>query len=44
MDELARAIEATLFAAAEPLSVEEIAEHVGDGDVADSAGAARGAL
>ena len=33
MDELARAIEATLFAAAEPMSVEEIAEHVGDGDV-----------
>ena len=34
MDELARAIEATLFAASEPMSVEEIAEHVGDGDVA----------
>ena len=33
MDELARAIEATLFAAAEPMTVEEIAEHVGDGDV-----------
>ena len=33
MDELARAIEATLFAASEPMSVEEIAEHVGDGDV-----------
>ena len=33
MDELARAIEATLFASAEPLSVEEIAEHVGDGEI-----------
>ncbi len=36
MDELARAIEATLFAASEPMSVEEIAEHVGDGDVAEA--------
>ena len=33
MDELARAVEATLFASAEPLTVEEIAEHVGEGDV-----------
>ena len=33
MDELARAIEATLFASAEPLTVEELAEHVGEGDV-----------
>src|SRR5881628_1012999 len=33
MDELARAIEATLFASAEPLSVEEIAEHVGEGSI-----------
>jgi segregation and condensation protein B len=33
MDELIRAIEATLFASAEPLSIEEIAEHVGDGEV-----------
>ena len=33
MDELTRAIEATLFASAEPLSIEEIAEHVGDGNV-----------
>ena len=33
MDELMRAIEATLFASATPLSVEEIQEHVGDGDV-----------
>ena len=32
MDELVRAIEATLFASATPLSVEEIAEHVGEGD------------
>ena len=34
MDELARAIEATLFAASEPMSIDEIAQHVGDGDVA----------
>src|SRR3982750_1142084 len=33
MDELARAIEATLFASAEPLSVEDIAEHVGEGSI-----------
>jgi segregation and condensation protein B len=33
MDELMRAIEATLFASAEPLTVDEISEHVGDGDV-----------
>ncbi|HVL78620.1 MAG TPA: SMC-Scp complex subunit ScpB [Sphingomicrobium sp.] len=33
MDELARAVEATLFASATPLTVEEIAEHVGEGDV-----------
>jgi segregation and condensation protein B len=33
MDELARAIEATLFASAEPLTVEQIAEHVGEGQV-----------
>src|SRR5947208_13662993 len=32
-DELVRAIEATLFASAAPLSVEEIAEHVGDGEI-----------
>jgi segregation and condensation protein B len=32
-DELIRAIEATLFASAEPLSVEDIAEHVGDGEI-----------
>jgi segregation and condensation protein B len=33
MDELMRAIEATLFASATPLGVDEIAEHVGEGDV-----------
>ena len=34
MDEFLRAVEATLFASAEPLSVAEIGEHVGEGDVA----------
>ena len=34
MDEYLRAVEATLFASAAPLSVEEISEHVGEGDVA----------
>jgi segregation and condensation protein B len=33
MDELVRAIEATLFASATPLSVDELREHVGDGDL-----------
>ncbi len=33
MDEFARAVEATLFASANPLSREEIAQHAGDGDV-----------
>ncbi len=33
MDELARAVEATLFASAEPLSADEIALHVPDGDI-----------
>jgi len=33
MDEFARAVEATLFASASPLSVEEIAEYAGQGDV-----------
>jgi segregation and condensation protein B len=33
MDELARAVEATLFASAEPLSAEDIALHVPDGDI-----------
>jgi segregation and condensation protein B len=33
MDELARAVEATLFASAEPLSVDELQAHVGEGDV-----------
>jgi len=34
MDELMRSVEATLFASATPLSVDEIAEHVGEGDFA----------
>jgi segregation and condensation protein B len=33
MDELARAVEAAVFASATPLTVEEIREYVGDGDV-----------
>jgi segregation and condensation protein B len=33
-DEFTRAVEATLFASAEPLTPEDIADHVGDGDVA----------
>ena len=33
MDEFTRAVEATLFAAAEPLSVEDIAFYVGEGEV-----------
>ena len=33
MDEFTRAVEATLFAAAEPLSVEDIAAFVGEGEV-----------
>ena len=33
MDELTRAIEATLFASASPLSVEEIGQHVGEGPI-----------
>ena len=33
MDELLRAIEATLFASAEPLTVDELQEHVGEGDI-----------
>ena len=33
MEELVRAVEATLFASAAPLTVDEIAEHVGEGDV-----------
>jgi segregation and condensation protein B len=33
MDELDRAVEATLFAAAEPMAVGDIAAHVGDGDI-----------
>ena len=38
MDELLRAVEATLFASATPLGVDEIAEHVGEGDVAAALG------
>ena len=34
MDEFTRAIEATLFASAMPMSADELALHVGDGDVA----------
>jgi len=34
MDEFTRAVEATLFASATPLSPEEIAEYAGEGDVA----------
>ena len=33
MDEFARAVEATIFASAEPLTVEEIQAHAGEGDV-----------
>ena len=36
MEELDRAVEATLFAAAEPMAVEDIAAHVGEGDIADA--------
>ena len=34
MEEFVRAVEATVFASAEPLGVEDIAVHVGEGDVA----------
>lgn len=34
MDELLRAIEATLFASAEPLTAEDLSLHVGEGDIA----------
>jgi segregation and condensation protein B len=33
MEEFTRAVEATIFASAEPLTIEEIARHAGDGDV-----------
>jgi segregation and condensation protein B len=33
MDEFVRAVEATIFASAEPLTLEDIQGHVGDGDV-----------
>ena len=32
-DELIRAVEATLFASAEPLTIDEIAAHVGEGEI-----------
>lgn len=35
MDELLRAIEATLFASAEPLTADELALHVGEGDISE---------
>ena len=38
MDELARAIEATLFASATPLSIDELAEHVGEGSIETALG------
>ncbi len=38
IDELARAVEATLFASSAALSVGEIADHVGEGDVAAALG------
>ncbi|HEX7930118.1 MAG TPA: SMC-Scp complex subunit ScpB, partial [Sphingomicrobium sp.] len=33
MDEFVRAVEATIFASREPLTVEEIQGHAGEGDV-----------
>jgi segregation and condensation protein B len=36
MDEFARAVEATLFASAVPMTVEEIADHAGQGNVAEA--------
>ena len=33
MDEFTRSVEATLFASALPLSIEEIAAYVGDGEI-----------
>ena len=33
MDEFIRAVEATIFASVEPLTIDEIARHAGDGDV-----------
>jgi segregation and condensation protein B len=33
MDEFARAVEATIFASAEPMTVEDIQSHAGEGDV-----------
>jgi segregation and condensation protein B len=33
MDEFVRAIEATLFASPEPLTIDELAEHIGEGEI-----------
>ena len=33
MDEFTRAVEAAIFASAEPLTVDEIAAYVGDGEI-----------
>jgi segregation and condensation protein B len=38
MDELTRAVEAAIFASAEPLSVADIAGHVGEGDIETALG------
>ena len=38
MDEFIRSVEATLFASAEPLTLEEIAEHVGEGSLETALG------
>jgi segregation and condensation protein B len=38
MDEFTRSVEATIFASAEPLSVDEIVAHVGDGPVETALG------
>src|SRR5689334_11503594 len=38
MDELMRAIEATLFASAEALTVDDLSEHVGEGDIGTALG------
>ena len=38
MDEFIRSVEATLFASASPMTVQEISEHAGEGDVASALG------
>ena len=40
-DDVARAVEAVLFAATEPMTRDLIAAHVGDGDIAEALGALR---